>query len=95
VCKGVLTSVLCCAVLALPCCAVPFRYKEASHARYAGWLPQECQGRECLLVHAQAGLEVDLDAVRELLARKLPGLVAGQTVEQLREPWPAAEMERL
>lgn len=67
------------------------RYKEASHARYAGWLPQECQGRECLLVHAQAGLEVDLDAVRALLARKLPGLVAGQTVEQLREPWPVAE----
>jgi hypothetical protein len=72
-------------------CVVRCRYKEPSDARYAGWLPTECQGRDCLLVHAQAGLEVDLVAVRQLLARKLPGLVAGDTVEQLREPWPAAE----
>lgn len=77
---------MCCAET---CCGC--RYKELSDARYAGWLPTECQGRDCLLVHARAGLEVDLDAVRELLSRKLPGLLAGQTVEQLHEPWPAAD----
>jgi hypothetical protein len=67
------------------------RYKEPSDSRFAGWLPNECQGQDCLLVHARAGLEVDLDAVRDLLARKLPGLVAGEGVEALKEPWPAAE----
>lgn len=72
-------------------CLYMCRYKQPSDARYAGWLPQECQGRDCLLVHAQAGLEVDLQAVRELLARKLPGLLAGDTVQELREPWPGAD----
>jgi hypothetical protein len=67
------------------------RYKHAADARYAGWLPHECQSQDCLLVHAQAGLEVDVGAVRQLLARKLPGLVAGASVEALREPWPPAE----
>lgn len=67
------------------------RYKEAAHARYAGWTTQECSGRECLLVHAQAGLEVDLSALRQLLQRKLPGLLAGQSVAELAEPWPAAD----
>lgn len=67
------------------------RYKEPSHARYADWLPQECQGSDCLLVHAQAGLEADLDALRQLLARKLPGLLVGDSVQQLAEPWPAAD----
>lgn len=71
--------------------AVVYRYKEPSDSRFAGWLPTECQGQDCLLVHARAGLEVDLLAVRDLLARKLPGLVAGEGVEALREPWPAAE----
>jgi hypothetical protein len=67
------------------------RYKEAAHARYAGWTTQECSGRECLLVHAQAGLEVELDAVRQLLQRKLPGLLAGQSIQELQEPWPPAD----
>lgn len=67
------------------------RYKEAAHARYAGWTTQECSGRECLLVHAQAGLEADLSALRQLLQRKLPGLLAGQSVAELAEPWPAAD----
>jgi hypothetical protein len=67
------------------------RYKEAAHTRYAGWTTQECVGRECLLVHAQAGLDVDLVAVRQLLQRKLPGLLAGQSVQQLAEPWPPAD----
>jgi hypothetical protein len=72
-------------------CFAVCRYKEAAHARYAGWTTQECTGRECLLVHAQAGLEVDLVAVRQLLQRKLPGLLAGQSVQQLAEPWPPAD----
>lgn len=67
------------------------RYQEPSHARYAAWTPSECHGRECLLVHAQAGLEVDLEAVRALLTAKLPGLLAGASLEELAEPWPPAE----
>eukprot|EP00775_Hariotina_reticulata_P007357 gene7357-7568_t len=122
------------------------KYKEAGHARYAEFTPSECHGRECLMVHAQAGLEVDLEAVRQLLQEptrgseggsqqqqptlqkhqystrqttamrkhdvllkhmveaddgraygsgllivKLPGLLAGKRVDELREPWPPAE----
>eukprot|EP00879_Flechtneria_rotunda_P013148 GHRR01013733.1.p1 GENE.GHRR01013733.1~~GHRR01013733.1.p1 ORF type:complete len:429 (+),score=169.33 GHRR01013733.1:161-1288(+) len=67
------------------------KYKEPAHTRYAGWTAAECHKRDCLMVHAQAGLLVDVEAVRELLARKLPGLVKGFSVQELQEPWPPAE----
>jgi hypothetical protein len=85
--RKLLFTLACCAVSSHGVC----RYKEAAHMRYAGWTTQECTGRECLLVHAQAGLEVDLAAVRQLVQRKLPGLLAGQSVQDLAEPWPPAD----
>ena len=39
---------------------------------------------------ARAGIIVDIPALRELLMSKLPGVMAGKSVEQLREPWPVA-----
>ena len=42
------------------------------------------------MVHARAGLLVDLEAVRAKLLAKLPGVLAGEPVEALREPWPDA-----
>ena len=41
-------------------------------------------------IFARAGLIVDLEAVHALLLRKLPGVLAGQSVDELREPWPVA-----
>jgi len=65
--------------------------KPEDRARYADWTSAECRLRECLEVHATAGLEVDLEAVEGLLARKLPGVLRGEAVEVLREPWPSGD----
>jgi hypothetical protein len=64
---------------------------EADRLRYSDWSGSECSKRECLEVHAKAGLEVDLGAVEQLLRRKLPTVLRGEPVEALEEPWPASE----
>jgi hypothetical protein len=58
---------------------------------YSAWTAAECRRRDCLEIHAKAGLEVDLSAVGSLLARKLPRVLACEPVEALRDTWPAPE----
>jgi hypothetical protein len=65
-------------------------YTDAGDVRYSSWTYEECFSRECLVVHARAGLTVDVDAVRATLLDKLPQVLAGATVESLREEWPQA-----
>ncbi|GFR45470.1 hypothetical protein Agub_g6869, partial [Astrephomene gubernaculifera] len=65
-------------------------YEHENHTRYRTWTPEECSARECLMVHARAGLEVDIQELDSLLSAKLPGVVAGLPVEKLRAPWPKA-----
>jgi hypothetical protein len=66
------------------------RYSQPDHARYADWTAAECSSKECLMVHAQAGLEADLRALHALLQSKLPLLLQGRSVRELAEPWPPA-----
>ena len=42
------------------------------------------------MVHARAGLSVDLADLAALLRAKLPGVLEGRPVEELREAWPPA-----
>eukprot|EP00195_Chlamydomonas_chlamydogama_P014265 CAMPEP_0202909952 /NCGR_PEP_ID=MMETSP1392-20130828/50712_1 /ASSEMBLY_ACC=CAM_ASM_000868 /TAXON_ID=225041 /ORGANISM="Chlamydomonas chlamydogama, Strain SAG 11-48b" /LENGTH=481 /DNA_ID=CAMNT_0049599885 /DNA_START=251 /DNA_END=1696 /DNA_ORIENTATION=+ len=65
-------------------------YKEQQDKRYKDWFPSECHARECLSVFAKADLLVDLEAVRSILLDKLPKVLAGHSVQSLREPWPEA-----
>ncbi|KAG2488504.1 hypothetical protein HYH03_013007 [Edaphochlamys debaryana] len=65
-------------------------YDHENYTRYAPWTPDECSARECLMVHARAGLTVDLREFEYMLAGKLPGVVSGRPVEELRTKWPAA-----
>jgi hypothetical protein len=51
---------------------------EGEALRYGGWTASECTARDCLLAHAKAGLQVDLEAVRALLEKRLPRWLAGQ-----------------
>ncbi|PNH04842.1 hypothetical protein TSOC_009007 [Tetrabaena socialis] len=53
-------------------------YDHENYTRYRTWTPEECSARECLM---------ELEA---LLSAKLPGIMAGQPVEELRAPWPKA-----
>ena len=88
---GVISSTLTTDLLRLSCAVlVMHRYKEPSDARFSAWTAEECRGKVCLLAHARASLEVDLDAIRELLLRKLPGLLEGESIDKLREEWPLA-----
>jgi hypothetical protein len=45
--------------------------------RYGGWTAAECSARDCLMAHAKAGLEVDLEAVRAILEARLPRWLRG------------------
>eukprot|EP00198_Chlamydomonas_reinhardtii_P008302 XP_001697639.1 predicted protein [Chlamydomonas reinhardtii] len=65
-------------------------YDHENYTRYAPWTPEECSARECLMVHARAGLTADITELEALLAAKLPGVVAGAPIEQLQAPWPKA-----
>ena len=58
--------------------------------KYHTWTPEECHAKECLSLQARAGLIVDLEAVKQLLHKKLPSVLAGRGVWELREPWPEA-----
>lgn len=64
-------------------------YKTKEDERYSDWLPAECSSRECVTVHARAGLVVDVEAVAALVREKLPGIIAREPVEKLRRPWPS------
>ena len=44
----------------------------------------------CTQIQATAELIVDLPAVKGILERKLPGVLAGKAVSELAEPWPVA-----
>ncbi|MEW5308350.1 MAG: hypothetical protein WDW38_000318 [Sanguina aurantia] len=55
---------------------------------YHTWNPVECHARECLLVHAKARLIVDIPAVTALLRQLLPGVLAGNSVQSMSQPWP-------
>ncbi|KAG2429620.1 hypothetical protein HXX76_010852 [Chlamydomonas incerta] len=65
-------------------------YDHENYTRYAPWTPEECSARECLMVHARAGLTADITELEALLSAKLPGVVAGAPIEQLQAPWPKA-----
>jgi hypothetical protein len=65
-------------------------YTDAGDARYSSWTYEECYSRECLVVHARAGLKVDVAAVRATLMVKLPRVLAGESVDSLRDEWPSA-----
>ncbi len=40
---------------------VPYRLRRCgTHSRYHPWTPEECSARECLMVHARAGLRADI-----------------------------------
>jgi hypothetical protein len=65
-------------------------YTDSGDVRYSSWTYEECFSRECLVVHARAGLQVDVEAVRAILLDKLPRVIEGATVESLREEWPPA-----
>mmetsp|Transcript_26134 Transcript_26134/g.70756 ORF Transcript_26134/g.70756 Transcript_26134/m.70756 type:complete len:546 (+) Transcript_26134:118-1755(+) len=65
-------------------------YSNISDLKYHTWTPIECHAKECLSIQARAGLIVDLEAVGQLLTQKLPAVLAGRPVEELREPWPEA-----
>lgn len=41
-------------------------------------------------VQANAGIIVDLEAVQALLRAKVPGVLAGKSIQELAEPWPEA-----
>uniref|UniRef100_A0A7S0RGP0 Glycosyltransferase n=1 Tax=Chlamydomonas leiostraca TaxID=1034604 RepID=A0A7S0RGP0_9CHLO len=63
-------------------------FKNSSDRKYHTWTSEECHARECLLVHAKASMIVDLAAVKQMLLSKLPRILTGAPVEELREPWP-------
>lgn len=65
-------------------------YDHANYTRYHTWTPEECSARECLMVHARAGLRAEIQELDALLSAKLPGVLAGQPVDQLAAPWPKA-----
>ncbi|EFJ44348.1 hypothetical protein VOLCADRAFT_106494 [Volvox carteri f. nagariensis] len=96
-------------------------YDHENYTRYHSWTPEECSARECLMVHARAGLTVNTvgathvgrytlwcacgctlgcpppartvrfsSELESLLRAKLPDVVAGGDVGELREPWPKA-----
>ncbi|GIL59393.1 hypothetical protein Vafri_14249 [Volvox africanus] len=65
-------------------------YDHENYTRYHTWTPEECSARECLMVHGRAGLTVNLTEFETLLRAKLPDVLAGKGVEELREPWPKA-----
>ncbi len=65
-------------------------YTDAGDVRYSSWTYEECYSRECLVVHARAGLRVDVEAVRAILLDKLPQVLQGASVESLRQEWPPA-----
>eukprot|EP00798_Chlamydomonas_sp_ICE-L_P022811 gene22811-29982_t len=66
------------------------KYADKQGPRYRDWFPSECHAKECLQVFDKAGLIVDTDALRTLLRSKIPGMLAGKSVEELSEPWPIA-----
>ncbi|MEW5302301.1 MAG: hypothetical protein WDW36_005101 [Sanguina aurantia] len=63
-------------------------YIETTDIKYHTWNPVECHARECLLVHAKARLIVDIPAVTALLRQLLPGVLAGNSVQSMSQPWP-------
>jgi hypothetical protein len=65
-------------------------YHQLFGGRYHTWTPDECSSRECLIVHARAGLEVDVEAVRAKLLEKMPDVIAGRKVADIRDPFPNA-----
>ncbi|KXZ42824.1 hypothetical protein GPECTOR_116g356 [Gonium pectorale] len=65
-------------------------YDHENYTRYHSWTPEECSARECLMVHARAGLTVDLTELEAILEEKLPAVVEGRPVDELRAEWPKA-----
>jgi len=66
------------------------QYVSKGDERYLTWTTEDCSTRECLEAQAKAGLVVDVGAVKALLMDKLPRVLRGASVEELREPWPPA-----
>jgi hypothetical protein len=64
--------------------------QNTSDYKYLTWTPTECHAKECLSVWARQGLLVDVPTVLAKLRAKLPRVLAGDSVEALREPWPEA-----
>ncbi len=72
------------------CVCVPDALQNESDLRYHTWTPEECEAYECLNKMRDAGLIADVPAVTNILKRKLPGVLKGEPLENLREPWPKA-----
>ena len=58
--------------------------------KYADWKIEECTAsRQCLEVHARAGMVVDVSSMHEVLMDTLPAVhFRNATVQQLRRPFP-------
>ncbi len=61
-----------------------------SDVRYYPWTPVECESYECLNKLRHAELIADIPTVTGILRRKLPQVLQGVPVSELKEPWPEA-----